>query len=47
MDLPGWKFHSLSGDHKDHWAVWVNGNWRVTFAFKNEDAILVSYQDYH
>ena len=47
MDLPGWKFHSLSGDHKDHWAVCVNGNWRVTFTFENEDAILVNYQDYH
>jgi len=25
----------------------VNGNWRLTFAFKNGDAILVDYQDYH
>jgi toxin HigB-1 len=27
--------------------VWVNGNWRLTFAFEGEDAVLVDYQDYH
>jgi hypothetical protein len=25
----------------------VSGNWRLTFAFEGEDAILVDYQDYH
>ncbi|MDD0946220.1 type II toxin-antitoxin system RelE/ParE family toxin, partial [Xylella fastidiosa subsp. multiplex] len=24
-----------------------NGNYRLTFAFEGEDAILVDYQDYH
>jgi proteic killer suppression protein len=24
----------------------VNGNWRLTFAFEGEDAVLVDYQDY-
>jgi hypothetical protein len=28
-------------------AVRVSGNWRLTFAFEGEDAILVDYQDYH
>ena len=28
-------------------SVSVNGNWRLTFAFEGEDAILVDYQDYH
>jgi proteic killer suppression protein len=27
--------------------VRVNGNWRLTFRFEGEDAILVDYQDYH
>jgi len=27
--------------------VKVNGNWRLTFAFEGQDAILVDYQDYH
>jgi plasmid maintenance system killer protein len=26
---------------------WVNGNWRMTFGFEGEDAILVDYEDYH
>lgn len=47
MNVPGWNLHVLSGDMKGHWSVWVNGNWRLTFAFEEEDAILVDYQDYH
>jgi plasmid maintenance system killer protein len=26
---------------------WVSGNWRLTFLFEGEDAVLVDYQDYH
>ncbi|MGC2163427.1 MAG: type II toxin-antitoxin system RelE/ParE family toxin [Silvibacterium sp.] len=37
----------MHGSLKDHWAVTVNGNWRLTFAFEGSDAILVDYQDYH
>jgi proteic killer suppression protein len=44
MDVPGWRLHQLS---TGHWSVWVNGNWRMTFGFEGEDAILVDYQDYH
>lgn len=47
MDKPGWRFHPLSGKFAGHWSVWVNGNWRLTFAFEGEDAVLVDYQDYH
>ena len=47
MDAPGWKLHKLKGDLKHHWAVWVDGNWRLTFTFEGEGAILVDYQDYH
>jgi len=47
MSLPGWKLHPLTGNLKNHWTVWVNGNWRMTFTFDNGDAILVDYQDYH
>jgi len=47
MDIPGWKFHSLRGGLENHWSVWVNGNWRITFAFEGDDAVLVNYQDYH
>ena len=44
MNVPGWKRHLLS---TGRWSVWVNGNWRVTFEFEGEDAILVNYEDYH
>jgi proteic killer suppression protein len=47
MGFPGWHLHKLSGKLKDHWAVTVNGNWRLTFTFEGEDAILADYQDYH
>jgi proteic killer suppression protein len=44
MDMPGWRLHELS---TGEWSISVNGNWRITFAFENEDAVLVDYQDYH
>ncbi|MGH8403610.1 MAG: type II toxin-antitoxin system RelE/ParE family toxin [Gammaproteobacteria bacterium] len=47
MDIPGWRLHPLSGDLAGQWSVWVNGNWRIIFAFKGEDALLVDYRDYH
>ncbi len=47
MNMPGWALHKLTGDLKGHWAVKVSGNWRLTFTFDREDAILVDYQDYH
>ena len=48
MNAPGWHLHPLSGATlKDHWAISVSGNWRLTFKFDGEDAVLVDYQDYH
>ncbi len=47
MNVPGWKLHALEGGLNQHYAVWVNGNWRMTFMFEGENAILVDYQDYH
>lgn len=47
MNLPGWRWHPLKGELAGHWAVWADGNWRLTFTFEGKDAILVDYQDYH
>ena len=47
MNRNGWDWHPLKGDHKGLWSVSVSGNWRLTFSFEGEDAILVDYQDYH
>jgi len=48
MNAPHWRLHALKGAPlKRHWSIWVNGNWRLTFAFEGSDAVLVDYQDYH
>ena len=44
MAMPGWRLHRLS---TGHWSVRANSNWRVTFTFDGEDAVLVDYLDYH
>ena len=46
MDLPGWRLHSLKGELKGHWAVWVDQNWRLIFTFVDVDADLMDYLDY-
>jgi proteic killer suppression protein len=47
MAAPGWDLHALRGAMKGHWSIRVNGNWRLTFAFEDQGAVLVDYQDYH
>ncbi|HLB41495.1 MAG TPA: type II toxin-antitoxin system RelE/ParE family toxin [Gammaproteobacteria bacterium] len=43
MNLPGLNFHKLIGNLKGFYAVSVSGNWRLTFKFDGQDAILVDY----
>jgi toxin HigB-1 len=47
LAVPNWRLHALKGKLSGHWAITVNGNWRLTFRFENGDALLVDYQDYH
>lgn len=47
MNIPGWRLHPLKSELAGHWAVWVNGNWRLTFQFEAGDAVIVDYLDYH
>ena len=48
MNVPGWDFHyHKGGSFAGHYAVSVNGNWRVTFKFEGADAVEVNYVDYH
>lgn len=53
QDLPpAWKPHALSGtssgkDVNRHYAIWVTGNWRLTFVFEGNDVHLLDYVDYH
>jgi proteic killer suppression protein len=47
MNIPGMRFHALTGDRKGQYAVSVSGNWRVVFAFEDQDATDVDLVDYH
>jgi proteic killer suppression protein len=39
--------HSLKGSRKGHWAIAVNGPWRICFRFADGDAYDVEIVDYH
>ncbi|HRI37163.1 MAG TPA: type II toxin-antitoxin system RelE/ParE family toxin [Nitrospira sp.] len=47
MDVPGFRLHLLKGSERGRWSVWVNGNWRLTFTFKDGHAFVLDYEDYH
>ena len=47
MNLPGYRLHPLKGNEQGSWSIWVDENWRVTFQFEGNDAIVVDYRDYH
>jgi proteic killer suppression protein len=47
MNLPGYRLHGLKGKDIGTWAVTVSANWRITFEFEGQDAIVVDYRDYH
>ena len=40
INVPAWRLHELKGQLKDHYAITVNGNWRLTFRFDGEDVVL-------
>ena len=47
MDIPGFSLHRLKGDRSNIWSISVNGNWRITFEFKDGNAYILNYEDYH
>ena len=47
MDIPGFKLHPLKGKLKGRWSISVSGNWRVTFEFRDGNAYVLDYEDYH
>ena len=47
MDYPGLKLHSLTGDRRGFWSVWVSANWRIIFRFEGTDVVDVDLIDYH
>ena len=47
MNVPGFRLHPLKGSERGRWSVWVNGNWRITFEFRDGHAYVLDYEDYH
>ena len=47
MDIPGYRLHSLKGQMRGHWSIWVSGNWRLTFEFQDGHVYVLDYEDYH
>ena len=47
MNLPGWRYHALTGRMMGRYAVNASGNWRITFGWSGEDAVDVDLEDYH
>ncbi|KAB7627805.1 type II toxin-antitoxin system RelE/ParE family toxin [Alkalilimnicola sp. S0819] len=47
MDIPGFRLHPLKGSASARWSVWVSGNWRLTFEFRDGNAYVLDYEDYH
>lgn len=47
IKLPDYNLHPLRGDRDGQWAITVTGNWRITFEFRDGDAYVVNYEDYH
>ncbi len=47
MDIPGFALHALKGQMRGRFSISVNGNWRLTFEFKDGNAHVLDYEDYH
>ena len=47
MDIPGFRLHPLKGKDKGRWSIWINGNWPMTFEFRDGNAYILDYEDYH
>ncbi len=47
MAIPGFRLHPLKGGMVGRWSIGVSGNWRMTFEFRDGDAYVLDYEDYH
>jgi proteic killer suppression protein len=47
MDIPGFRLHPLKGPLRGRWSIRVDGNWRLTFEFRDGYAHVLDYEDYH
>ena len=47
MDIPGFRLHPLKGSSEGLWSIWVNGNWCITFEFRDGSAFVLDSEDCH
>jgi proteic killer suppression protein len=47
IDAHGFNLHKLKGDRAGEWAIWVSGNWRITFRFAKGEVHDINLEDYH
>jgi proteic killer suppression protein len=47
IDVHGFNLHRLKGDRQGEWAIWVSGNWRITFVFAKGEVLNINLEDYH
>jgi len=47
IDVPGYRLHPLKGRARNRWSIWVSGNWRLTFEFRDGNAYVLDYEDFH
>lgn len=47
MNLPGFDFHGLKGHNPTRYTVHVNGPWCITFEFRDGDAYVLDFEQYH
>jgi proteic killer suppression protein len=47
IDLPSLRLHALKGDMKGRYAVTVQANWRIVFAFRAGECTDIDLVDYH
>lgn len=47
MNIPGWRLHGFKGEREEQWAIYLSGNWRIVFEFRDSHAYLVNYEDCH
>jgi proteic killer suppression protein len=41
------KFHALKGREAGRYSMWVSGNYRITFGWRDGRAVDVDFEDYH
>lgn len=47
MDIPSFRLHPIKGPMRGRWSISANGNWRLTFEFREGNAYVLDYEDYH